>query len=95
MPDFFEVTVVGMRFHNKEQKQALRMPCLTLKPEPENKHDPNAILVVDPATDEPIGHVSRDTQTEVPPLPPQGKSFDIYICEPSGLKAVKIIAIKN
>ena len=94
--DFFEVTVVGMRFQeNVTQSDVLDLPTLFLKPQPDNPHDPKAVAVLCPKTRRILGHVSRDTLSQIPPCPPEGKNYEIYLCDSSGPYAVRIVAFTN
>lgn len=62
------VSIVGTRHYNEEQLNTLLGDsssitlCVLLKPEPENKHDPDAIAAY-LADGEQIGHVARDDIT--------------------------------
>lgn len=107
MADFFEVTIVGMRFQpDVTQSQVLDMPKLFLKPQPDNPYDPKAIAVIDSSAkhkskdkegkERILGHVSRDTIDQVPKdLPPEGRAYELYLCDASGPHAVRAVAFAN
>lgn len=61
-------TVVGISFRPASAKDAMRAlevgDTLTLEADPENPYDSNAVKVIDPASGEFIGFISRESNSE-------------------------------
>ena len=77
-----EFTAVGMCFKEEVQGESsralLNLSVVLLLPEPWNKHDPNAVLVCDPADGRPLAHVSRETLNALPALPSVGLLLPVF-----------------
>ena len=77
-----EFTAVGMRFNEEvpgeNSRALLNLSVILLLPEPWNKHDPNAVLVCDPADGRPLAHVSRETLGALPMLPSAGLLLPVF-----------------
>jgi hypothetical protein len=77
-----EFAAVGMRFNEEvpgeNSRALLGLSVVLLMPEPWNKHDPNAVLVCDPADGRPLAHVSRETLGGLPDLPPDGLHLTVF-----------------
>nr|BDC17039.1 hypothetical protein [Sicyoidochytrium minutum DNA virus] len=58
-------TVVGMRFLGLTPEQVLENPVLVLQPEPTNKYDKNAIMVMCRDGASQLGHVTREETSKV------------------------------
>lgn len=78
---FFDLTAVGMRFAETEPgahaSELMELGEILLRPEPDNPHDPKAVLVCAP-DGRPLAHVSRETLVNLPPLPAEGRLFTVH-----------------
>lgn len=94
----FETVLRGVSFRPLEAKeivnQLIEGSGLKLEREPFNPHDPNAIKVLDPDTNEHLGYVAKEHAVEIAALMDQGYEFD---CTVSGfMKAgMPILSIHN
>ena len=77
------VQVVGMHFRGRDVKElATSLPLgteLTLKREPENEHDDNAIMVY--YLDTHIGYINRQTALWIAPDMDEGKEYTALLVD--------------
>lgn len=97
MSSYFGVVVVGSRFLGMESKELLSEHSFKLVPEPTNKYDPNAILVLKKGSNgfQPCGHVARTSQKEVPELPPEGEVFEVRTSYLESINAVFVHFVRE
>ena len=80
MSSYFGALIVGSRFLGIQSKELLKETCFKLKPEPTNKYDKNAVLVLkrgESGLFQPCGHVARNYLKDLPPLDEEGQSFEV------------------
>lgn len=93
----FEVILVGMRFNNVDVEKATEYLEYHLQPEPDNKYDKNAIQVfgIDRKGKHLLGHVSRNSQKQVPDLRGQCRTFPCYSAYTETANAINLRLFKD